>query len=286
MAKFLTRQDFYRILQRELPEDMYPDGAPQQYLSTADNDATAQCFSSIYGSMERVYENMFAISADEKLGELEQMYLGRNYLELTFNDRKNQILAKIRSQLDISRWSVLTQLAALVPGVIVDIVEAQALDALRTFDLRGELSDEVWGPGWQAGDPAPAGVTTTAEIRNDQSALLALRVTAYTYYALVFDSGLSTETKALIESTLSSAEPARSAHIVVFLGSSGVPASITFPEADRFNGNTALRQDPTELVSFHIGWFGFDGDSTALGFGDTNDAAFGGIMWPLYPGRT
>lgn len=285
MAHFMTKAELYRLLHRESPPDVYPDGEGSRYVSTAETDSVADACQKTYATMEQIYNNLFVVTSDERIADFEISYFGTISVGLTLEERRARILAKIRSQNDMSRWALLTQVAALVPGVIVNLIEGHTLDNLQSYDIRGTDADLVWGPDWTAGDPAPAGVTVTTELRNNEAALLAIRNIVYRYYVVIFSDALTQSTKDLLDETLTYGEPARSAHTFIYFNGTDVPLANTLGPIGQFDGYHAVRQDPTELVGLDIGWFGFDEDDTALTFGDVTDANVGGMMFPIYPGR-
>jgi hypothetical protein len=285
MAKFLTRAELFRLLQRELPENVYPDGAPEAFLSTASIDAKAKTLADAYAAIAQLYGNFFPQTASEQIDEWEVKVFGYKTTEsLTEPERINRILARLRAQPDLSRWSILLQVANIIPGVIVDLVEPAQLDQNVGQDLKGDLSDLVWGPDWTAGDPAPSGVTVTDILRNDQAELYALRNRVFKYTLLVYSDTLSAAIKASIEETLTIAEPARSAHSVVYMPESAAAIAAEIPNVDRDSGSYAIRVDPDDTVGIVLNWFGFEGDPQALGFGNINDASQGGVWFFLYPG--
>ena len=117
MPTFLTQAQIYRVLQRESPPDVYPDGAPEQFVSTAEMDSVAKTVASCYEAMERIYENMFPTTADEQLGDWENNVLGSTPVgALTTAQRRANLLAFIRSQDNISYWTILNAVFGFVPA--------------------------------------------------------------------------------------------------------------------------------------------------------------------------
>lgn len=125
MPKFLTRDELYRLIQRELPEGVYPDGPASGYYATADSDATAQILASIYASLERVYANFFPQDALEKLDAWEIKVFGRIvYGALTPAERREKIIQQLRERLDLSKWTVIAGILEFLPaGTIVQVLE-------------------------------------------------------------------------------------------------------------------------------------------------------------------
>src|SRR4051812_18440745 len=99
MPKFLTQAEIYRMIQRELPPESYPDGPATAFFSTADSDATAKVLSSAYDNLSLIYQNYFAQSAVEKLADWEYALFGQYQdTSQTVEVRREKLLAKIRSR--------------------------------------------------------------------------------------------------------------------------------------------------------------------------------------------
>lgn len=99
MPKFLIQKEIYRLIQRELPEDVYPDGNPSDFKSTASVQAKAKTIETTYSNMARIYDNFFPQLADEQILDWEIKIFGFQLdSALTLQDRREAILAKIRNQ--------------------------------------------------------------------------------------------------------------------------------------------------------------------------------------------
>lgn len=290
MATFLTKAQIARILARELPEDFYPDGAESDYVSTAELGSIAQCLSSAYSTMESISLNHFPQTTDEKLADWEITVFGRSQIGTgTDEERRGALLAFLRAENNLSYWTILTSIIAMVPvGIVVEIRPRSYAGDPVTADIKGDLSDLVWGPDWTSGDPAPAGVTVTDAIRNNEADLLAVRTQAYRYTVVVWGGSISDDLKALIEEKLSVIEPARCAHDLLFLTEALLPGTL---EIDEFNAEAskAAYADATSNTGYRAPlayYFGFDGDDYAAGFADaligtTGTSTPGGFFYPL-----
>jgi len=282
MAIFLNRAKLYRILQREAPEDVYPDGAPNQYLSTADNDAIAGTLETCYSTMSSIYADMFPMTTNNieawELKVFNETYIGT----LSLEDRRNRILAFLRNQPDLSYWTIITTVAAMVPaGSAVRIINRGKNNPSVTAQIMGDNADLVWNRDWTAGDPAPAGVTVTDDIRNNYSSMLTVRETAYSYDVILYGTAITTELMNTIDAMLTQIEPARSAHTIGIIATDLIPSP---QEADMFNAEEfeTIFRDPTSTTGYFVAaktYFGFDGDDFALGFADINDMTQGGIWY-------
>jgi hypothetical protein len=71
MPKFLSATEAYRMIQRELPENVYIDGPATAGYSTASVYSKALAIEKIYQNLERIYDNFFAQTADEKIADWE-----------------------------------------------------------------------------------------------------------------------------------------------------------------------------------------------------------------------
>lgn len=284
MPTFLSKETIERILSRELPEGLYPDGEETQYYSTADLGSIAKCIASVYTAMEGIYANMFPQTATEdRIADWEKTVFGYTQVgNLTLEERIGNVLAFLRSENNLSFWTILTSLLYMVPeGIAVEINPLNNYGNIEVTEIKGANADLVWGPGWEAGDPAPEGVTVTDEIRNNQATLLAVREQAYKFIVIFWGGSLSADLKTLISSTLSKIEPARCAHELIFLNAELVPGTI---EINSKNAKTyhAAYKDPTSNTGYRYPdnyYFGFSEDVKAAGFGDVNNPDVGGYFY-------
>lgn len=280
MPKFLTQEELYALLQRELPEGVYPEGAPALSYSGSELDSVAKVMATQYQAASAIWYNLFPQSVSDQIDEWEIKVFGSLSTTTTvLADRIAAILSHLRSQANLSVWDMLIAVSSIVPNVWVEIVERWSLANFTSWDCRGDLADQVWGPDWVAGDPAPFGCVVEQYIRDSQSELVALRDRAFRYYVVVYSLDLTDAQKAALEEFLTAKEPARSAHTIVYIGDiDSLPAD----DPDRFSRNFAIRSlsDGT-LEASRKAWFGFEGDDYALGFGDATDSDVGGVFYPL-----
>lgn len=124
MPYFLTQADIYRILQRELPEGVYPDGAPDAYNSTADMYALAGAVSGVYASLGIIYNNFFPQSSVEQLTDWEIKVFGAPLpAGLSIADRQARIINQSRQDISISQWDMLLIVNSYVPpGTFTQII--------------------------------------------------------------------------------------------------------------------------------------------------------------------
>jgi len=237
--------------------------------------------------MERVWYNMFPVSADEQLSQWETSLLGSTPVgDLTVEQRRANLLAFLRSQDNISYWTILNAVLGFVPaGTFVEIRQRAHKGSCIIAQLVGTRSGEVWGPDWMAGDPAPAGVTVTDLIRNDEDELLYLRRHAYVYDVIIWGYELDTEEEARLDELLTRIEPARSDHTITSWADN--PLIDGGPEVDANNVEQYenAKTDETSGTGYRASapfYFGFDGDDNALGWGASTDSDDAGIWaWSI-----
>lgn len=287
MPIFLTQSQLYRLLQRESPEGVYPDGAPSRFVSTAEMDSVAAVFGSIYTSMERVWYNLFPVSADESLSQWETSLLGYTPVgEISVEQRRANLLAFLRSQDNISYWTILNAVLGFVPaGTFVEIRQRAHKGSVIISQLVGTRSGEVWGPDWVAGDPAPDGVTVSDLIRNDEDELLYLRRHAYVYDVIIWGYALDSEEEARLDELLTTIEPARSDHTITSWADNPLIDGGPEVTANNVEQYENAKTDNTSGTGYRASapfYFGFDGDDNALGFGASTDSDDSGIWaWSI-----
>lgn len=217
MAIFLSRDQIYRMLQRELPEKVYPDGAPSAFFSTADNSSIAGVISDSYSNLKNIYDNYWPQHAVERLPDWETMIFGFNLdASLSLTERRNRVLAKFRTRRGITK----PDMEAVVRGVLGDsvlfdiiewgcstggwILDESQLD-IETY-LNGSNLVDATGPDLCGKVPSDFGLTQEEwEIAQEE---------AYTYEVLVYGHVLTAAEYAEIDRQLNIEEPARSRHII------------------------------------------------------------------------
>lgn len=236
MAKFLSQNTIYRLLQRELPEGVYPDGAPNQFYSTASIDAKAKVIAGAYSNLERIDANNFPQTADERIDDWLIKMFGVTSGGLTLAQKRARTIEKIRKQPKINLWEVLTLVTGFVPvGTYVQIVEwcgrkggSWQLD-VSTLGVQTILGfgvgymDFVSDPttwcsfvsnlNWRLGFSE---LNTNTELAADDlyKNVTYVQLDAYNYEVRIFGYTLSAEDLATVEREISKAEPARSTHII------------------------------------------------------------------------
>lgn len=217
MAIFLTRNQLYRLLQRELPEHVYADGAPSAFYTTADMDSAAAVFGTMYGNQRRIYENFWPQTAEEKIDSWEIKVFGELSADsLTLQEKIDRVLVRLRAQLGITIPDMISVVKAVIGSdKLVEIIEwsgstggwqiGESQLGIETYLNGYRLTDAV-GPGLCEANPADYGFTPEewAEMREQ----------AYTYEVMIYGYTLTSGERAEIDRQLLKEEPARSQHVI------------------------------------------------------------------------
>jgi hypothetical protein len=219
MPTFLTTDQIYRIIQRELPpQNVYPDGPPSAFFSTADSYSTAKIVADAYVSLENIYDNYFPNFATDRQSDFEDLYLGKRLDDsLTLQQRRDRVIAKIRSMRRTTPDDILATVYTIIDSsILVEIVEwgcgkaGWVLDVSRldiSTILNGFNNLNRVGPDLCTLDAADYGLTP-AEFADYQAE-------AYTYEIRIYSYTLSAQEREDMEKAVSAAEPARSRHIIL-----------------------------------------------------------------------
>lgn len=216
MPKFLTRAEVYRILQRELPEDVYPDGAPSASYSTADMDSIADCAATGYANLEQVYLNYFPQTTDAKIDDWEiKLFNMLADNTLTLQERRDRVINRIRYRRSISVTGVSGAVLSVIPDLDFQLMEWGCDEGgwqlnvselgISTF-LNGFNRLRGVGPLLCEVDPSVFGFTEAEwEIMREE---------AYTYEVRIYNRVLTTEERFRLNLQLIKDEPARSDHVI------------------------------------------------------------------------
>lgn len=265
MPTFLTRQQLYRLLQRELPEDVYPDGAPSAFYSTADMDSIADVAATGYANLERIYANYFPQSADEYIDKwIAKLFIGTSFdAGVTLQDKRDRVIAKIRKQPTLALWEILILVAGYLPeGKYVQVVEwccasgtwmlgesALGVETSLGFNTQfNELgvSAAVWcsfvsNRGWELGIDQ-LGIGT--ELDQYGQEVMDVQLGAFGYEVRIFGYEVTGTSYAQMVRQIKETEPARSVHLVrqnLDLNDYGLTNAVT--GVDQFSSVNCITRD-------------------------------------------
>lgn len=219
MPKFLNQSEIYRILQRTLPPDVYPDQGPASgSYSMSDHAAVAQLGADAYSNLERIYDNYWPQTADEYISDWEVTIFGQlSESSMTLQQKRDRVLARIRSRRRATKADIEAVVYSVVPSDIpIDVVtwgcggggwllDYSQLD-IETI-LNGSLNLLVTGGNIPCPPTAAAFGLTDAELE-------ILQEEAYTYEVRIYGYTLSAFERQALDVALTNAEPARSRHII------------------------------------------------------------------------
>lgn len=218
MPKFLSQNELYRLLQRELPVGVYPDGAASAFYSTAENDSVASVAATGYANLERIYANYWPQTADERITDWEITAFGYPLeASLTLDERRDRVVAKLRAKKGITLRDMLEAVQAIIgTDKDAEVVEWNCGDggtwrlgvSLLGFStyLGGANMLKITGPNICDANPADYGVT-------DEEWLI-MKQQAYTFEVKIYGYVLSPKEYQAIDEALTAAEPARSQHYI------------------------------------------------------------------------
>ena len=219
MPIFLTKDQIYRIIQRELPpQNVYPDGPASAFYSTADSYATAKIIGDSYDNLQNIYDNYFPQYATDRQGDWEDLILGKKLdASLSLQERRNRVISKIRSVRRTTPADILATVYTIIDSsILVEIAEWNCGCAGWVLDvslldistiLNGFNNLNRVGPDLCTLEAADYGLTPE-EFANYQAE-------AYTYEVRIYGYTLTTEQRSDLDAALLQAEPARSVHIIL-----------------------------------------------------------------------
>lgn len=222
MAIFLDVSQVYRLLQRELPEGAYPDGAPSGYYSTASIYSKATLIEAAYENLELIYNNFFPQTATEKLLDWEQKAFGE-FLDssLSIAERRDRVIAKLRKRPGITKADMLAIVYSVIGSdKIVEIINWGCGEGgwslgvsqlgINTYLNPARLSD-VTAFLYPAGDFCDEDKSQFGKT-DEEWALM--QETAYTFEILIYDYTLTALELAKLNTELYKGAPARSAYVI------------------------------------------------------------------------
>lgn len=246
MPKCLSREEIYDIIQRELPEGVYATTKrPEEFFTTADDDAFAKTLDSVYFNACRVYENYFPQTAEEFIGKHEIKVFGEiGDAASGLAERRDRVLTQLRSRKGIKPVDIL-ELVQLVIGSdkIIEIIEGASSDG--SWILNESLLDQSTILSAFSGlDSNLSGPDifdkTAAELGLTQEELDQYQEEAYSYTIRIIGYEATEAELAEIERLLELYEPARSVHTIVNNASSEEGQLLWLLSDSLLNENTFL----------------------------------------------
>lgn len=228
MAIFLTAQQSYRLIQRELPEGVYPDGSPSGFFSTASVFSKAKTLETLYSNLNRIYQNMFPQSADEKQLDWEIKAFGY-YLDssLSLEDRQKMVVNKLRQHPGINRKAIEDIVRTIIGTDVTFIVIDWNCDDHGVSNGTGlwvldesQLDIDTYLGGARMSDvtsnlfPGSTMCTNEPQFNKTDEEWALMQEQAYTYEILIYNFTLTAQQRIDLDAALTRGEPARSQHVI------------------------------------------------------------------------
>lgn len=266
------------MLQRELPEGVYPDGPPTAFFSTADMDSVAAVGASGYQSLQTIYNNYFPQSSTEKIDDWVIRMFGQLFDgNPSVQTKRDRVIAKIRSQPTLNRWQLLTTIVKYLPENVfcqvfhacgnepgnqpfwllgVSLLGIDTILAAKSADQIGITPDNIlnWCQfvstlHWRLGQDG-LGDTTFLSYISWQD-LSSFQATAFQYEIRIYDYTMPDADVSAMLAEITAAEPARSAHLFKnnqSLAASGLTTIV--PNATQFSGVDCICNDSTSTTGY------------------------------------
>lgn len=227
MAIFLSAQQAYRLMQRELPEGAYADGSPSGFFTTASIYAKAAVLETAYNNLNRIYQNMFPQTTDEQVHDWELKAFGY-YLpdSYTLSQRQDALVQKLRQRPGINRAAiediVRTSIGSDKTFRVIDWNcegDSESGTGIWELDL-SQLSIDTFLGGARTAAITPFLFPTADFCINDPQFNLtddewaALQEQAYTYEIRIYGYTLTADQRTQLDAGLTRGEPARSQHVI------------------------------------------------------------------------
>lgn len=219
MPKFLIQDEIYRLIQRELPEDVYPDGAPSNFKSTASVYAKAKTLESAYANLNKIYNNFFVQDADEQIADWETKVFGYSLdSSLSLEEKRQALLEKIRNRSRTTPADMKALVYQVIPfSVNVEIIEwncggggwildVSMLDISTILNAHHGLT--FIGDTDLCGKDATDWGLSEEDFEDYQNQ-------AYSYTVAIYNYTLTSAQREQIENLLNAGEPYRSRHEIV-----------------------------------------------------------------------
>lgn len=275
MAIFLTRQQLYRVFQRELPEGVYPDGAPSGFFSTASVDAKSEVMAQLYTNLATIYRNYYPqdTTDEDVMNDFVKAYFGRLFdSSYDIEMKRSKVIEKARKQPNISKWEIQKIVASYLPeGFYVGIVEYGCrtkvawelgisklgketfLGITHPFDDLGIPADEwcayLSNLHWRLGGDK-LGLNTTL-FSGNLAKIQKAQLDAYGYEIRIYEMELTGLQLVNMRSEVRAAEPARASSILIQNKSlAGDGLVVTVDNVDEFDLIDTITRDSTSTTGY------------------------------------
>ncbi len=223
MAIFLETSDAYRLLQRELPEGVYPDGSPTGSYSAASIYSKSELVGDAYANMEVIYDNLFPQTADEQQVAWEIKVFGYELDgSLTLQERRDKVLGKLRHKAGITIAEMI-YIVQFVIGTDKDVAIGEWQNAsgswvigvseLGVTTIFGNSSLLKWAANLWPG-VSDLCTLTAEDIGITDAEFAAAQEAAYAYSVLIYSYTPTAQELSQIDLLLTNGEPARSTHYI------------------------------------------------------------------------
>lgn len=217
MPKFLNNDELYRILQRELPQGVYADGAPSAFFTTADMYAVADCAATGYGTLERIYFNYFPQFADERQPDWEIKAFGHQLdVSLTLQERRDRVIARLRRRRGNKKSDYIDIVKEIIgEDKLVELARWGAADGGWILDESElDISTIFFGGPVLATSGANACELGAAGLGLSPQDYADAQEDAYTYSILIYGYTLTESEYREVDLALKEGEYARSQHVI------------------------------------------------------------------------
>ena len=234
MPKFLTREEVYDLIQREMPASVLAHSSkPKDFFTTSDDDAFAKNVESTYVNLERIWDNYFPQHAVEKIEDHEIT----NFAEVddsgaTITERIGRILTKIRSRKGITVQDIKDIVFTVIGSdKNVEIIEKGCETGVWILGKSKLSKNTFLGISAISGVSIPSDFNAclegaAASLGITEEELAKLQIQAYSYVVRITGYTATQQELDKMNSELTKFEPARSDHSIV---SPFVPPAIKAP---------------------------------------------------------
>lgn len=219
MPKFLNRAELYRMLQRELPRDLQPDGAPSAFFSNASLDAKAKVLETCYLQDSAIYDNIFPASATDLINDWEITIFNQlSPADLTLEERRAKLLEQIRSQKRIRKVDIEDTIRVSL-GATADFQVIEFCGASGSWIIGVSLLGDSTFLGLHSlvaytGNNLNCALVNGSFPEVTEEEEEEMRAQAFSYEVRIYNQVLTLLERDTLEADLLFAEPARSGHTI------------------------------------------------------------------------